>query len=78
MDEAQRKIEKEIEDLFGEEPLGPVEEELFKWMLFSYSERGCGINGLDRLDFELFKDKLMKLVEAVYQRYLVQAAGGKS
>jgi hypothetical protein len=59
MNEAQAKIEKEIEDLNGDEPLGAVEEELFKWLLFSYSERGGGIRDLDSVKFELFKEKLI-------------------
>jgi hypothetical protein len=58
-----------LEGLFGDEPFDPVEEELFKWFLYMYSGKGSGIKDLDILNFELFKDKLYLLINAVYQYY---------
>jgi hypothetical protein len=66
MHEGQSLLEK-LEKLFGDEPLDPVEEELFKWFLYSYTGKGSSIEDLDKLSFELFKDKLTLLMDAVYQ-----------
>lgn len=64
---SQSLLEKKIEDLFGEEPLNEVDEELFKWLMFSYFDKGSGMKDLDDLNFELFKGKLTLLVDAIYQ-----------
>ncbi|MBT2560107.1 hypothetical protein J7E50_02580 [Pedobacter sp. ISL-68] len=64
---AKADIERKIEDLFGDEPFKPVEEELFKWLIFAYFDRGKGISDLDLSGFECFKVKLMTMVEDVYQ-----------
>ena len=66
MDVDQSLLEK-LEGLFGDEPFGFVDEELFKWFLFMYSGKGSGIKDLDILNFELFNDKLNLLINAVYQ-----------
>ena len=66
MNEGQSLLEK-LEKLFGNEPFDPVEEELFKWFLYSYTGKGSSIEDLDKLSFELFKDKLTVLMDAVYQ-----------
>ena len=59
-------LEKKIKELFEEENPGLVEEELFKWLIFAYFGKGSSIKELDSLDFELFKDKLILLVDAIY------------
>lgn len=56
-----------LEGLFGSEPFDHVEEELFKWFIYMYSGKGSGIKDLDTINFELFKDKLNLLINAVYQ-----------
>jgi len=66
MNDGQSLLEK-LEELFGDEPLDPVKEELFKWFLFAYTGKGNGVKNLDSLNFELFKDKLTVLIDAVYQ-----------
>ncbi len=58
-----------LEELFHDEPFDPVEEELFKWFMFSYAGKGSGIKGLDSLNFELFKGKLDSLIDAIYEWY---------
>ncbi|QTE41598.1 hypothetical protein J3L19_21970 [Mucilaginibacter rubeus] len=60
-------MERKIEDLFKEEPFDQVDEELFKWLIFSYFQKGNGIKNLNSLDFERFKEKLAVLVDAIYQ-----------
>lgn len=62
-----RPLLEKLEELFGDEPLQPVEEELFKWFIFSYSGKGNGIKNLDGLNFELFKTRLTLLIDAVYR-----------
>ena len=56
-----------LEDLFGDEPFGLVEEELFQWFFFTYNGLGSGIKKLDTSNLELFKDRLAILIDAVYQ-----------
>ncbi len=65
MDSSQSLLEK-LEKLFGEEPLSPLDEELFKWFMFAYLGGGKEIKNLDSLNFELFKDKFTLLIEAIY------------
>jgi hypothetical protein len=60
-------LEKRIEDLFGEEPFNQVDEKLFRWLMFAYFDKGSNIKNLDSLNFEMFKDKLTVLIDAVYQ-----------
>ncbi len=60
-------LEKKIESLFGEEPFNEVDEELFRWLMFAYFDKGSNIKNLDDLNFETFKDKLSVLIDAVYQ-----------
>jgi hypothetical protein len=66
MNDGQPLLEK-LEDLFGDEPFGPVEEELYQWFLFAYDGKGKGINDLDTLDLEIFKGRLAILIDGVYQ-----------
>ena len=65
MSSNQALLEK-LEELFGNESFNPIEEELFQWFVFVYSDKGSGIKDLDKLDFEVFKDKLNSLIDAVY------------
>ncbi|MBD1364526.1 hypothetical protein IDJ77_11965 [Mucilaginibacter sp. ZT4R22] len=67
MGEGLSLLKKKIEDLFGEEPLNEVDEELFKWLMFAYLDKGSGMKDLDGLNFELFKEKLTLLVDAIYK-----------
>jgi hypothetical protein len=60
-------LERKIEDLFGEEPFNEVDEELFRWLMFAYFDKGSNIKNLDGLNFKMFKDKLSVLIDAVYQ-----------
>jgi hypothetical protein len=55
-----------LNELFKEEPLNAVDEELFQWYLFAYNGMGKGISSLDRSSYELFKVKLVELLDAVY------------
>jgi hypothetical protein len=73
MDKGLSLLESKIEDLFGGEPLNEVDEELFKWLMFAYN-KGGGIKNLDNQNFELFKDKLIQLVDTVYQLQQVRAS----
>ena len=66
MNDGQPLLEK-LEDQFGDEPFGPVEEELYQWFLFAYTGKGSGIKDLDTVNLELFKDRLGVLIDAVYQ-----------
>jgi hypothetical protein len=66
MNKHQPLLEK-LEELFGDEPFNPAEEELFKWFLFAYTGKGSDIKDLDSLKFVLFKDKFIILVDAIYQ-----------
>jgi hypothetical protein len=59
-------LERKIEDLFGEEPFNDVDEELFRWLMFAYFDKGSNIKNLDSPNFERFKDKLAVLIDAVY------------
>ncbi|MES2063126.1 MAG: hypothetical protein V4456_14460 [Bacteroidota bacterium] len=65
--ESNHPLLEKLEELFGNEPFDPIEEELFKWFMFAYTGRGSGIKKLDRLNFELFKSKLNSLIDAIYQ-----------
>jgi hypothetical protein len=56
-----------LEELFHDEPFDPIEEELFKWLMFVYTGKGNGIKDLDSLNFEAFKGKLNVLIDAVYE-----------
>lgn len=58
-------LDKQIEELFGKEPLESVEDELFRWFLFAYN-KGNGIRSLNRLEFDLFKEKFAILIELIY------------
>jgi hypothetical protein len=60
-------LERKIESLFGEEPFNEVDEELFRWLIFAYFEKGSNIKNLDDVDFKTFKDKLAVLIDVVYQ-----------
>ena len=64
-----RPLLEKLEELFGDEPFDPIKEELFKWFLFAYTGNGNDVKKLDSLNFELFKDKLIILVDAVYQQH---------
>jgi hypothetical protein len=66
MSSSQPLLEK-LEELFGNESFNPIEEELFKWFIFAYTGKGSGIKDFDTLNFEVFKDKLNILIDAVYQ-----------
>jgi len=66
MNSSQPFLEK-LEELFHDEPFDPIEEELFKWFMFAYTSKGSGIKDLDSLNFELFKNKLNVLIDAIYQ-----------
>ncbi len=65
MDAGQSLLEK-LEELFGEEPFDPVEEELFKWFMFAYFGDGKEIKNLDNSNFELFKNRFILLIDAIY------------
>jgi hypothetical protein len=56
-----------LEELFGEEPFSPLEEELFKWFLFAHFGKGRDIKNLDNAAFEKFKNKLALLIDVLYQ-----------
>ena len=66
MNNSQPLLEK-LEDMFGDEPLGPIEEELFQWFLFAYTSKGNKIKDLDTSDFKIFKRRLNILIDAIYQ-----------
>ncbi len=66
MDAGQSLLEK-LEELFGEEPFDPVEEELFKWFMFAYLGDGKEMKNMDSLNFKVFRDKLALLIDAVYE-----------
>jgi hypothetical protein len=66
MNDGQAFLEK-LEDLFGNEPLGSVEEQLFQWFLFAYTGKGNGLKDLDNLNFEIFKERLLVVIDAIYQ-----------
>ena len=46
---------KKLEKLFNDEQFNAIEEELFKWFMFAYTDKGNGIKQLDSLNFEFFK-----------------------
>jgi len=54
-----------LNELF-KEPLNAVDEELFQWYLFAYNGMGKSISSFDRPSYELFKVKLVELLDAVY------------
>lgn len=64
--EANQSLLETLEELFGDEPFSPVEEELFKWFIFAYFGKGKDIKNLDSLDFGHFKDKLTLLLNSIY------------
>jgi hypothetical protein len=66
MNDSQLLLEK-LEDMFGDEPFGPIEEELFQWFLFAYTGNGKGIKDLDAVNFDIFKEQFTILIETVYQ-----------
>lgn len=68
MNVSQPLLEK-LEDMFGDEPFGPIEEELFQWFLFAYTGKGNGIKDLDTINFDLFKERLITLINEIYQWY---------
>lgn len=67
--EANQSLLETLEELFGEEPFSPVEEELFKWLLFAYFGKGKDMKNLDNNAFEKFKTKLALLNDALYNEY---------
>ena len=65
MEHKRKDLGKKIEELFGDEPYQPAEEELFKWLLSAY-DKDCHLKTLDKTEFGRFKEKLLLLVELVY------------
>jgi hypothetical protein len=65
MNDSQLLLEK-LEDMFGDEPFGQVEEELFQWFLFAYNARGNNIKDMDNLNLEVFKERLNILIDTIY------------
>ena len=66
MYEYQPLLEK-LEYLSGDEPLGPVEDELFQWFLFAYTGKGHGIKDFNQFNFAAFKDHLTLIIDTIYQ-----------
>ena len=66
MNSSQSFLEK-LEELFHDDPFDSIEEELFQWFLFAYTGKGSGIIDLDTVNLRLFKDRLIILIDAVYQ-----------
>ena len=62
-----KPLSEKLEELFGKEPLAPVEEELFKWFLFAWNGKGSGIKNLKAVEFERFKNGLVRLAGVVYR-----------
>ncbi|EHQ25570.1 hypothetical protein [Mucilaginibacter paludis] len=60
-------LEQIIDEVFGPEPFGPVEEQLLKWLAFLLTGNGGKISCLDELNYNLFKEKLDVLLPAVYR-----------
>jgi len=59
-------LEQTIDEVFGPEPFGPIEEQLLKWLAFLLTGNGQKIGSLDPVNYTLFKEKLDKLLPAVY------------
>ncbi len=60
-------LEQVIDEVFGPEPFGPVDEQLLKWLAFLLTGNGQSIGSLDVQSFTMFKKKLDVLLPAVYQ-----------
>lgn len=60
----QTNLEQTIDEIFGDEPFGPVDEQLFKWFVYSLIGKGRDIRKLDALNFVLFKERFNVLIEA--------------
>jgi hypothetical protein len=67
MERFESKLERTINEIFGEEPFNAVDEQLFKWLMFSMIGNGRHIRNLDSLNYTLFKEKLNILLDAVYE-----------
>ncbi|MBB6108701.1 hypothetical protein SAMN05421821_10264 [Mucilaginibacter lappiensis] len=67
MDGFEIDLEQTIDDLFGDEPFGIVDEQLFKWFIYSFVGNGRHIGTLDAPNYTLFKEKLVVLLDAVYK-----------
>lgn len=61
------KLEQTIDEVFGTEPFDAIDEQLFKFLIYSLIGNGRHIGTLDMLNYALFKDKLNIVLDAVYQ-----------
>lgn len=68
------KLEQAINEVFGAEPFNAVDEQLFKWLIYSLIGNGRHIGTLDALNYSLFKEKLVVLIDAVYEWHIEEAA----
>jgi hypothetical protein len=73
----QTNLEQTIDELFGDEPFGPIDEQLFKWFVYSFIGKGRDIAKLNTMNFILFKEKLTVLLDAVYEWHVNEATAKK-
>lgn len=77
MNVSEYDLEHTIDELFGKEPFGLVDEQLFKWFAFSFVGNGRHIGALNTSEYTLFKEKLMKLLDDVYRWHVDEAKANK-
>ncbi|SDF45356.1 hypothetical protein SAMN05216464_11864 [Mucilaginibacter pineti] len=78
METGQGIIESQIGEFFGDEPWAPAEEELFKWLMFTYTPHGGTMKNLDNVNFQRFKERIGPLMELVYSRFQAIASENNS
>ena len=61
-------------DIFFAAPSSPVQEELWKWLVFAISSKGLPIFNLTEEQFKEFSEQFSKLISATYKWANLQKA----